>query len=119
MMDVDLYHFTCREKADLIEDENFVLVPNQQVFVDAKLVWLTDMDKIDRVALGLDRYHLKCDRGSVMYHVTECLEEPVLWVGSIWHSRVSPMFQAELHRFSDQRRWWVTDEVVRVERVEQ
>lgn len=119
---IDLYHYTCQHRADMIEDtaneENFVLIPNQQLFMKAVLTWLTDMDEVDREALGLTGHQLNCDRGEVMYHVTEWIKEPVPWVGSIWHSGMDPFTQAKLHHNRDPRRWWVTDQVVRVERVE-
>ncbi len=117
---IDLYHFTCRDRANLIEDEPqpFILLPNEQVFVKGRLIWFTDLDEIDYDALGLQGPTLKCDRGEVLYHVTECLTEPVPWIGSIWQARTAPHDQIELHRGREPRRWWVTDEIVRVERVE-
>jgi hypothetical protein len=115
---IDLYHFTCQHMADEIEEKG-ILVPAAQTFVNVSLVWLTDMDKFDRDALGLTGHLLDCDRGDVMYRVTDYIKKPVPWIGSIWHSQADPFVQAHLHRGRDPRRWWVTDKVIRVERVEQ
>lgn len=70
----DLYHFTCRHSAGRIGRRG-TLTPVRQPALAAsgapRLVWLTDLDAPERVALGLTSTTLACDRMEVRYRVVD------------------------------------------------
>lgn len=62
-----LYHYTCDHGMKGIRRYNGVIRPNPS-FVPS-LVWLTDLDVPDRLALGLTSVILDCDRTQHQFRV--------------------------------------------------
>lgn len=57
-----LYHYTCSHAAPLIVTDGFLRTHPQPQLVGESLIWLTDMEWPDRLALGLTSHTLRCDR---------------------------------------------------------
>jgi len=85
---VNLYHFTCRHRAEMIGVHG-QLEPNPQPYLAGRpVVWATDLYVADRDALGLTSETLACDRTEVRYQITEpdAFEPWTSW----WPRKVAP-----------------------------
>lgn len=75
MTERTLYHFTCGHSRDQIGDTGKILPGSMLTDTDAawpaRFVWLTDMARPDRNALGLTSHTLRCDRTEHRYRVTD------------------------------------------------
>lgn len=71
----DLFHFTCDHGRQQIGDTGTLLpaskLTDKQAPWPARYVWLTDMARPDRNALGLTSHTLNCDRIEHRYRVTD------------------------------------------------
>jgi len=109
---VRLYHFTCSHAAPRIRTARW-LVPHPQVVLGGcELIWLTDMDVPERLALGLTSYTLRCDRTEV--RVTVVTAEAKHW--PTYARTVEPAQRRQLD-FADgalPMHWWVADAPVPV-----
>ena len=106
----ELYHYTCRHRAAMIERDGW-LHPNPQPVIGYPLVWATDLDEPDVEALGLTSHTLRCDRSEVRLRVDPSDLEP--WLA--WcHGRVDPRVRSELAFGRRPARWWVAQVPVRV-----
>jgi hypothetical protein len=71
-----LYHYCCSHSLKGIRRDGF-LKPHRQVALgDVELVWLTDLEVPDRLALGLTSRRLHCDRTK---HRVEVDAEAIHW----------------------------------------
>jgi hypothetical protein len=71
-----LWHYTCDHGRDAIGDRgNLVplatLRPDKRMTWQGRLVWLTDLERPQRDALGLTSHILNCDRTVHRYRVTD------------------------------------------------
>ena len=102
-----LYHYTCAHRVNQIRTSG-VLRPNGVVFC---LVWLTDMELPDRLALGLTSQILRCDRTE--YRVTVDTDA-ARWVD---YARNVPLEARRALEFAPgalPMHWWVSTEPVPV-----
>lgn len=67
-----LYHFTCRDGLEAITREG-VIRPHVSPQVGRPLVWLTNLDVPNRLALGLTSHTLGCDRMEYRFEVDDHL----------------------------------------------
>lgn len=116
---IDVYHYTCRHRAELIGRRG-VLDPSPQPFLRtrdgeryAELVWLTDLADPDAEALGLTSHHLSCDRTEVRYRVVD--PSPV----QAWRTYKLRLDRTDVSALELGRRhdlWYVSARPVEVER---
>jgi hypothetical protein len=114
----DLYHYTCRHRAELIGRRG-VLDPSPQPLLRtrddryAELVWLTDLAEPDAEALGLTSHMLQCDRTEVRYRVVDpSAVEP--W--RTYRLRLDRVDVSALELGRRHDRWYVSARPVEVER---
>jgi hypothetical protein len=106
---MSLYHYTCDHGHALLGSGSAVLVPGQeqtdkQVPWPGRLVWLTDLDKPVRDALGLTSHILACDRTRHRYRVTNP-DRTVRWVTV---ARNYPRDEIEAELGARPMHWWVS-----------
>jgi len=110
------WHFTCDDGAKQI-GEMGLLRPHFHPLVGASLVWLTGDREISRDGAGLTSVTLSCDRMAHCYRVVD--DEAHLkvrpWLGSPEQARTAPHVQADLHRYSDPAKWFISRKPVLVE----
>lgn len=104
-----LYHYTCSHSAQQIADTG-ELRPHRQVALRGELlVWLTDLDRPDRDALGLTSHTLDCDRTE--WRVTVQVGYPLAqrWVDYARRYPLGVRRQLELAPGALPMHWWVVD----------
>lgn len=103
------WHFTCSDGATMIGEVG-VLKPHWHPMVGASLIWLTNDPAPSRDAVGLTSDTLFCDRMEFRYRIID--DEAYLkirrWLGSTEQSRTAPHHQADLHRYSEPSKWYVS-----------
>jgi len=97
-----LFHYTCGHGRSRLGAAGR-LEPNGY----PRLVWLTDMDTPDRVALGLTSAFLECDRLAHRY-VVRPSDAIVHWPGSAVAEAMDPTLRAELEQDRQPEHWWVS-----------
>ena len=65
-----LYHYTCSQHGLPGITRDRVLTPNQHVWLQVPLVWLTDLDTPCKWGLGLTASWVTCDRTAVRVDVS-------------------------------------------------
>jgi len=115
---VNLYHYTCRDAAPLIERDG-LLKPHPQPILDGMpLVWLTDMEWPDRAALGLTSHTLNCDRTDYRVQVSET----EYWNCVRWtrYARLLPPWTRRQLEFADgalPAHWWIASQPIAISAV--
>jgi hypothetical protein len=75
-----LFHYTCEHSAKLLGDHEAMLLPWIEIvgkhrvpgtWMPGYAVWLTDMARPERHALGLTNYLVTCDRTAMRYRVVD------------------------------------------------
>lgn len=104
-----LYHYTCDDHGAPGIVRTGQLLPVFHPLLKRKLVWLTDLDRPDRYALGLDVARLRCDR--TRYRVTVGTATPDVTVPWWWFAREQRIPRALrdiLEENTLSRHWWVS-----------
>jgi hypothetical protein len=106
---VTLYHYTCDHGHTMLGTGQAVLIPgskqtDKQMPWTAQFVWLTDLDRPVRDALGLTSKILACDRTVHRYRVTNP-EQVVRWVTV---ARGYPRGEIEAEPDARPMHWWVS-----------
>lgn len=101
-----LLHYTCDHSAARITD---TLVPMPHPLLPVPLVWLTDLDPPDVLALGLTSHTLDCDRTS--FKVTVEVFTAVPWTRWAHQHRLSWTVRDGLDGApgARPRHWWVNE----------
>jgi len=106
---VKLYHYTCQDRAELI-DRDLTLKPGPD-----GVLWLTDLEHPYREALGLTSHSLSCDRTECGY-VVDVPDQPGLQQAAgvlTWRwirSKVDPALREGLESAPGvlPLHWWVS-----------
>lgn len=118
-----LYHYTCSCSLEKIRDTDWLLIPNQQAPLVGlpSLVWLTDMEKPDKGALGLTSKILSCDRTEHRLAIPDtvgvlpwsqwCRANGFTRAQRDWLELANPFGSAA----PQPRRWFVTPDPIRCE----
>lgn len=101
-----LYHYTCRCSWNKIRQDQ-TLIPNKHPWLAEPLIWLTDLQKVNRDALGLTSMMLACDRGEIRIPVS--LDYAVPWMAYANAAQVQVYVRRLFNGApSLPRRWWVS-----------
>lgn len=109
-----LYHFTCYHAADRIGRRGWLRPwANPMWPTVPPLVWLTDLERPERLAVGLTSDILKCDRMEVRYATTQSCEPWRAFIERVAAARS----MRQLHYPGTQpEHWFVSTVDVRVKR---
>lgn len=120
-MSATLWHYTCTHRISEIGETGILLPPLYQLAAipdwlprDAYpllgLVWATDMDPPQRLALGLTDHTIACDRTTARYAVPASAF--TRW--GRWRHLMPPWLvdELELANGAQPARWWVADRPV-------
>lgn len=101
-----LYHYTCAHSINGIRADSYLRGNRHPLLPDSgQLVWMTDLDVPDVLALGLTSYSLACDRTE--YRVVADADAAVRW--PVFARRMSSGMRAPLERCPGAlpMHWWV------------
>lgn len=106
-----LYHYTCLDRAAMIDAERGLLRPGQDGFL-----WLTDLDHPYREALGLTSTVLQCDRTEAGYRLDDQAGDAVHWARA--RRSVPALFRDQLEAAPGvmPMHWWIAAVPIRGER---
>jgi hypothetical protein len=107
-----LYHFTCDHGRDGIVRDG-VVKPNRHPYLGLAVAWFTDLADPTADEVGLTSATLRCDRLAYRFEIVD-LAKAHPWLGSVEQSVTPIQYQADLHRFSTPRHWWVSRQPVSV-----
>lgn len=103
-----LYHYTCDHGRSGIGDSGFIK-PSPTFWQGTPLIWLTDMETPDRLALGLTSQILRCDRLDYRYLVGVCAApEPWLTSRYRFEAPIKAVLMLEAIDGVQPTRWWVS-----------
>lgn len=110
-----LYHYTCHHARAKILREGLIK-PNERSY--GHLLWLTDLDKPDVLALGLTSFMLRCDRTA--YRVGMETDIAVPWTQWAHDNKVPTVIRLVLdgNPGAQPLHWWVSTEEIRYLSVE-
>lgn len=100
-----LYHFTCEHALRRIGDDNGLIVPHYQPFLDTGVVWMTHDPHATRDALGLSSVTLGCDRMFARFEIPDP-EDAVPWNAIRHHYKYGHLLEAVKGTRPDL--WWVS-----------
>lgn len=100
-----LYHYTCDHGSEKIARSG-QLLPNGHPWLPVPVIWLTDMERPDREALGLTSQTIRCDRTA--WRVSVDTDEADPWHVFARRYRVSRSVREELEFGRLPMAWFVS-----------
>jgi hypothetical protein len=102
-----LFHYTCEHAATPIRLEG-QLVPQPQVWLPDRLLWLTDLDRPWREELGLTSRIITCDRTAHRFTVDVPAAAVLPWAVYARRRRISQRVREGLETGALPMHWWVS-----------